>query len=680
MPKNTSSKPQVLTPELLWQIQRLGSPSLSPDGAQAVATLTSFDAAANTGSTSLWLLSTLGGAPRQLTAAGDKDAQPAWSPKGDAIAFLAKRTQEAKSDEAAQLYVIAPDGGEARRVTALAGGVSAFKWFPDGKRILASTWLYPKLKLDEQAEAFADHKARKDTAYATEEAQYRYWDHNIPEDRVVHLLVIDVESGKARDLFAGSRYELARTEHDATHFDISPDGATVAFVFDPEERKLGSNCTHIVELAVPKRFGKGTEADAKTVVDAKGWDHSAPRYSADGTQLAFLRAHIGKHHTLQNQIAVLNRKTAKLRAVLADWDRTPQAPLHWIAGDALAFKAEDFGQTHVWRAALADKSPTLWAKGGTVQALDVRAGQVLWMADAMDHPARLYTAPQADALQPSRIEHFNDKLLAKVPMGAWESVLYKGANVAPQLDAQGNTAQMWVVYPPGFNRKKKYPLMHAIHGGPHTASGDTFHYRWNNQVFAAQGYVVLCVNYHGSTSFGHAFIDSITHQWGKLELEDVEAATDWALKKPFIDKKRVYATGGSYGGYMVAWMNGHLPKNRYNAYVCHAGCWDWVGMYADDAWHWHRQELGADYFADMQKIHAQSPHAHAEKLTTPTLVIHGVLDYRVPDAQGLAYYNTLKAQNIPARLVWYPDENHWILKPANALRWWKEFFGWLARF
>jgi dipeptidyl aminopeptidase/acylaminoacyl peptidase len=221
--------------------------------------------------------------------------------------------------------------------------------------------------------------------------------------------------------------------------------------------------------------------------------------------------------------------------------------------------------------------------------------------------------------------------------------------------------------------------MHNIHGGPHTAAGDTWHYRWNTQVFAGQGYVVASVNYHGSSSFGYAFKDSITHRWGELELQDVEAATDWLLTEPWADPKRVFATGGSYGGFMVAWMNAHVKPGRYAAYVCHAGCFDWVGMFADDAWAWHARELGAWYWDDLAQVHRQSPHAHAAGMRTPTLVVHGALDYRVPDAQGLAYYNTLKARRVDARLLWFPDENHWVLKPRNSRLWYAEFFDWLAR-
>jgi len=318
--------------------------------------------------------------------------------------------------------------------------------------------------------------------------------------------------------------------------------------------------------------------------------------------------------------------------------------------------------------------------GGWVSAFDKAAGTLVTLADCALHPARMTAHVPGQPAQ--RIESFNDELMDKLVLGRVEEVWFKGGSASGQ--AEGDKVQMWLVYPPDFEAgkgksAKKYPLMHNIHGGPHTGPGDNWHYRWNTQLFAAQGYVVASVNYHGSTGFGYAYTDSITHRWGALELQDIEAATDLLLQKPWADKHRVFATGGSYGGFMVAWMNGHVAPGRYQAYVCHAGCFDWIGMFADDAWHWHSKELGAWYWDNREQIERQSPHAFAAQMKTPTLVIHGALDYRVPDAQGLAYYNTLKALNVDARLLWFPDENHWILKPRNSKLWHQEFFAWLKQ-
>jgi len=665
------AKKPMFDVDALWQLERLGAPSLSPDGAQAVVSLARYDMEKNKGSSTLSLLSTLGGEPRTLTSCGEKDGAPLWSPKGDLIAFMARREQEGAKDEETQLYVIPPDGGEARRVSSVATGVEAFKWFPDGKRIAFISWVWPGLKgAAAQAKALQAFKDRKTSGYVTSEALYRYWDHHIPMGRVAHLHVLDIATGRTRDLFEGSDFELTRAEQSANSFDISPDGKRIVFSYDPQPEQRLDHCHALAEVEL--RSG-----EIRTLLQDEAWDFTAPVYSHAGQHLAFLASHQGLKHTMPNQLAVLD--TAGHWAVLSEhWDHEVAAPLLWDEDDlGLLFCAEDRGRRHLWRFDVKTGGAFVLFRGGHAASFALEAGTIVVNHDGVQHPARisvLESEGDEEGLGAvwRRIESVNDKLLAQYAFGKEEEVWFKGAN-----DEQ---VQMWLIYPPGFNARRKYPLMHVIHGGPHTAFGDSWHWRWNHQAFAAQGYVVACVNYHGSSSFGHAFLDSITQRWGELELQDVEAATTLLLKKPWADKQRVFATGGSYGGYMVAWMNGHVKPGRYQAYVCHAGCYDWQAMFADDAYTWHAKELGAWYWDDPAKVASQSPHAFAQHMQTPTLVIHGALDYRVPDAQGLAYYNTLKARGVDARLLWFPDENHWVLKPRNSKLWYGEFFGWLKQY
>ena len=663
-----------ITVEDLWKTARIGTPSLSPDGAQAVAAVTRFSMDDNKSASGLWLLSTLGGTPRALTHCGEKDGQPQWSPHGGLIAFTARREQQGTKDDAAQLYVIPPDGGEARRAATVATGVEAFRWFPDGRRLAFVSWVWPALKgAKAQAKKAKEFKDRKETGYATSEAQYRFWDHHVPMGRVAHLHVLDLgrddKEGKTRDLFEGTGYELSRADPDANTFDISPDGRRLVFAFDPAPEKRVGNCFALAEIDL--RSGR-----IAVIAKDPAWDFGAPRYSPDGGRIAFVASHQGRKHTMPGQLAVWDREEGRWDVLSAEWDHEVHAPLLWEEdGLAVLLRAEQKGRQHLWRFDLPDRRAEVVAEGGTVLGFDKVAGTLVTLADAADHPGFVHAHLPGAA--PRRIENFNDALLKGLASGRSEELWFKGASSLE--GGPPDDVQMWLVYPPGFDAKKKYPLLHVIHGGPHTAAGDGWHYRWNVQAFAAQGYVVACVNYHGSSGFGYAFLDSITHRWGALELQDVEAATDLLLKKPWIDKRRVFATGGSYGGFMVAWMNGHVKPGRYAAYICHAGCFDWTAMFADDAYTWHAKELGAWYWDDLAKINAQSPHAFAAAMSTPTLVIHGALDYRVPDAQGLAYYNTLKARNVDARLLWFADENHWILKPRNSRQWYAEFFGWIKK-
>ena len=661
MPKKPKSKP--LDVDTLWQLQRLGGLALAPDGRHAVCTVTNPSMAHNRSTSQLWLLPTDRAAPRRLTACGDKDGQAAWSPQGDRIAFIAKREQEGRKDKTPQLYTIAVDGGEAQRHGHFAPGIESFKWLPDGKRVVFSAWVWPGLK-----GAAAQNKAqrawdeRKETGYATSAGYYRHWDHNLPMGRVLHLLLLDLASGRVTDLFEGTAWELPRDANGNTDYDVHPDGSRIAFVHDPAAEPLQANRLALAEIHLRTRR-------VTPLLDDAAWDVGSPRYSPDGAQIAFGAAHVGLKHTALAQLAVLT-PDAGWRVLAPHWDRSVNAPPRWAAdGQALFVAAEDRGRCHLWQVGLADKRVQVVHEGGWVQSFDIAGDTLVVLADGFKHPPRALARTAAAAAR--RLEHFNDALLAGVAFGDTREVTVQGAC--------GDEVQMWLVFPPGFDERKKHPVTHVIHGGPFAAAGDTFSWRWNPHVFAAAGHVIAQANYHGSSGFGFAFRDSLIGRQGALELQDIEAATDWLQQQRWADGKRVYATGGSYGGFLVAWMNGHVPPGRYRAYVCHAGVFDRIATFSADSYTSRPKDLQAKYWEDMDAVLAQSPHASAAMMATPTLVTHGAQDFRVPDCNGLAYYNTLQARGVDTRLLWFPDENHWVLKPQNSRLWYAEFAAWLAR-
>ncbi len=680
-PKTPAASRRGLRPldvDTLWQLQRLGGLSLAPDGHAAVVSVATPSMEKNHMRARLWLLPTGGAAPRALTSCGERDGQAAWSPRGDRIAFVARREQEDHKDLSPQLYTIAADGGEAQRHSQFGPGIESFKWLPDGRRVVFSAWVWPGLKgAAAQNKAMTEWRERKESGYATSEGYYRHWDHNVPQGRVLHLLLLDLASGRVTDLFEGTALELPRDGAGNEVYDVHPDGRRIAFVHDPSARPLQAHRLALSEIEIGTR-------QSRPLIDDTAWDLAGPVYSPDGSHIAVGAAHVGHKHTALAQPALVtpaatrgkgSKGAATLRLLVPGWDRAINTPLRWAPdGRALLFTAEDRGRCPLWRCPIdpGTSAPTVLHAGGWVQGFDAAADTVVLLADSATHPARVLAFSLAEAAAaPRRLERFNDELLAGVAFGEVREITVKGA--------LGEPVQVWLAFPPGFVAKNKHPVTHVIHGGPFAAAGDTFSWRWNPHIFAAAGHVIAQVNYHGSSGFGFAFRDSLIGRQGELELQDIEAATDWLLQQRWADKTRVYATGGSYGGFLVAWMNGHVAPGRYRAYVCHAGVFDRIATFSADSYTSRPLDLGAKYWEDPARVAAQSPHTFAAQMHTPTLVTHGAQDFRVPDCNGLAYYNTLQARGVDARLLWFPDENHWVLKPRNSKLWYAEFAAWLAR-
>ena len=676
-PPHIAPMKHALTAPTLLRFERLGAVSLSPSGDLAVATLSQVDLAGNRMRNSLWLFHTDGREPRRLTTGGAKDSAPAFSPDGLGIAFTGEREQQGRQDTSAQLYLLPLDGGEARRVTDFKPGIGAYRWLPDSRHLVFIAWVWPERRgTKAQNQRHDQERQRQDTGLVTQEAQYRYWNANLPQGRVPHLHLLDTHTGKVRDLFEGTGYELPRDEPGLAHFDISPDGRELVFAHDPSPVKAGGQRWELVTLTLRnRRFER--------IAHRPEWDFTAPRYSPCGTRLAAIATPVKRRdspfgHASYGRLAVWPRSRPFQASDARPWHLDPQAPLQWEAdGQALWFTAEERGRCHAWRHEPAHGTFTKAVEGGWVQGLAVQGSgahaTVLTLRDGAAHPARLFARR---GTQERRLEHFNDDILRGLRLGATEEQVVKGA--------QGDPVQLWITYPHGFNpaKARKHAALQVIHGGPYSASGDTFSYRWNPHVFAAMGFVVVQANYHGSSGFGEAFRTSILGRQGELELQDLKAADRWIQRQPWVDPSRVYASGASYGGFLVAWMNGHWrpwPKGPIRAYICHAGVLDRRATWSADSYTQRHKDLAATYWEQPERLAAQSPVEHAARMDTPTFVIHGAQDFRVPDHNGLAYYNTLKARGVDARLLWFPDEGHWVMKPHNALQWYAQFEDWLQR-
>lgn len=641
-----------ITPADLWALRRVGHPAVAPGGDFAVVPVTEFDVEANKGRTRLWRVER-DGSCRPLTARGIDATNPAVSPDGSMVAFLRKESDEGKP----QVHVMRLDGGEAARLTDLPLGCAAPRWAPGGDWLAFPVPLLPGHESVEATGAeLAARKDRKVQVRVTEDRVYRYWDRWLADGGVHHLFRVSADGSGLTDLTPGwaRPFDL---EDASSAFDIAPDGE-VAFQSLSVDAPFREIRTGVFRLA------PGGEPHA--VWPDGPPRQSRPRYSPDGGTIAFgFAVDLPAFYADRVRLCLADRLSGERTVLTEDWDRSCES-WEWLpGGEGLLFAAEDDARRNLYLLATGGGEPALVARGGWLSDATPVGSGAWCLHQSLSDPADVALVDEGTV---RRITAFNEGLLAEIEMGRVEEMRFPGAG--------GDEVQMWVVYPPGFDGTRR-PLVQQIHGGPHGVSGDLWHYRWNPQVFAAPGYVVALVNFHGSTSWGNDFARGILGAWGDAPTADVEAATDHLLGRGLVDPERLAITGGSYGGYLVAWLIGRTA--RYRAAICHAGVTDLLGQWATDLTHGRQYSFGGLPWDGLENIRRWSPTDHSAGMTTPTLVIHGERDYRVVVTQGLELYGILQDRGVESRLVYYPDEGHWILKPQNSLHWYGEFLGWLER-
>jgi len=643
-----------ITPQDLWALRRVGHPAVAPNGSFAIVPVTEYDVPENRGRTRLWRVER-DGSPRPLTSPGTDSTNPALSPDGSRLAFLRKE----KEDDKPQLYVMRLDGGEAVRLTDLPLGAAGPRWTPDGGSLVFPVTLLAGHESPEATGAeLAARKERKVQARVTEDRVYRYWDRWLADGGVTHLFGVQADGRGLTDLTPGWTRPLD-LEDPSSAFDIAPDGeiAFHSLATDPPYREIRVAVFTLSPGGEPRPiWADGPPRQAR------------PRYSPDGGAIAFgFAVDYPAFYADRVRLCLHDRSSGERRVLTEDWDRSCES-WEWLPdGTGLLFAAEDEARRSLFTIPAAGGAPSRLARGGWLSDATPVAEASAWcLHQSLTEPADVAIAAPGGV---TRITSFNEGLLAEIELGRVEEVHFAGAG--------GDEIQMFLVYPPGFDAGRQWPLVHEIHGGPHGVSGDLWHYRWNAQAFAAPGYVVALVNFHGSTSWGNGFARCILGEWGDRPTTDVEAATDYLLGRGFIDPARLAITGGSYGGYLVAWLIGRT--GRYAAAICHAGVTNLLGQWATDLTHGRRYSFGGLPWDGLENIRRWSPTDHSAGMTTPTLVIHGERDYRVVVTQGLELYGILQDRGVESRLVYYPDEAHWILKPQNSLHWYGEFLGWLER-
>jgi len=649
--------PVPLTAETMWQLKRIGNPAISPDGKFAVYGVTRYDAENDKGDADLYLVPTAGGKPQRLTSMKGNESEPAWSPDGRFIAFVAKRGDDKQS----QLYVIAANGGEATRVGDIPTGVATPKWFPDSSRIAFITHVWPDITdWAKTREKLKEREDSKMTAMTWDRTPVTHWDHFV-EDRRPHIFSISVEGGTPVAITVNSGQELPRRETASESYDISPDGQEIAFTANSDTTGRDENTDVYV---VPAGGGP-----AKNLTADNSANDDQPSYSPDGRWLAFTRQKIKGFYGDTQQLWLIERKNDTRRRIAADWDRS----IHDIAWapDSRSFYApiDDAGTGRVYRFDVAKGSQHAVTNASTFTALAIagKPATLVALRQSFTEPPTLVRVDTKDGAA-AMLSDANDAQLAATAFGKVESVTYKGAD--------GADIQMWVVYPPDFDPAKKYPLYLLLHGGPHNGIPDSWTFRWNAQVFASWGYVTAWHNFHGSSGFGQAFTDSINPDLISKPYEDTIRAAEWFVAKPWIDSERMAAGGGSYGGFLAATLLGR--DHPFKTLVAHAAVYNNYTMYGGD--YGAEKARFFEAWDNPEEFARYSPHAAASNFKTPTLVIHGQLDQRVPLNNGMELFQILQNRGVPSRLVYYPDENHWILKRQNSLFWYGEVKNWLARF
>jgi len=699
--------------EDMMKLKRVGDPQVSPDGKWVIFSVVDVDLAANTKTPHVWIVPTAGGQEREIIADQDAD-RPRWAPDGKRFSFLSTK------DGGSQVWIADFDGAagtvtQKDKLTSMATEAGGELWSPDGKNILFTSDVYPECDGDPGAEATCNAKKLKEAEQSKVKAMiftrllYRHWN-AYKEGKRAHIFVLDINGGTMGAQLGGNPTETLTVARDLTPGDydspvfslggqddyaFSPDGQEVCYASNHDKNPAASTNNDLWIVPVSGGAAKNITADNPA-------SDTSPLYSPDGRYIAYRAQQRPGYESDRFHLMLYDRKTGEKRNLTENLDR-------WIGSFAwlpnsrgLLFTMEQEGESPVaWILPFDFKQgpsgPGTLREPGKELILYVAKGffdspspvnMDLMLANGMSlqAPAEIYAmhlsrlsdrngpAPEKAAIQ---LTHFNDAVLSQVAMSPIESFWFTGAH--------GDKVEGFLVRPPNFDTSKKYPVKFLIHGGPQGAWGDDWSYRWNPELFASptssqpSGYVVIMINFHGSTGYGQKFIDAINGDWGGAPYEDLMKGLDYAEQTyPFIDKTRECALGASYGGYAINWILGHT--DRFKCLVSHDGMFNAESAWGstEELWFNNWEFKGTPY--DNRESYVKwSPHQYAKNFKTPTLVIHGQRDYRLDVSEGLQLFTTLQMLGVPSEMLYFPDEGHWVLKPQNSQLWYKTVNDWVDR-
>jgi dipeptidyl aminopeptidase/acylaminoacyl peptidase len=661
-----------LTVEDLVRLERLSEPVVAPDGKRVAYTLRTTDIEANKGRTGIWLLDTRkrGAAAVRLTDLAANAGGAQWSADGNSLYFLSNRSgsnqvwrRDVRNDNALK--------GDALQVTALPFDVESFRVSPTADRIIVSLEVFidcPDLACTKQRLDAAAHSPAHGVLY--DKLFVRHWD-AWSDGRRSQLFGIALD---ASGISHGTPVNLSgNIDGDVPG---KPFGGREDYAFSPNGREVAFSvrAAHVGEpwstnfdiYQVPAGGGKPQNLTA----DNRAWD-GQPAFSPDGSQLAYLAMERPGFEADRFHLVLLDLKTGVKRPLTQNWDRSISSFAWSPDGKTLFATTDHLGQHPLWAIDAATGLASAITGKGEVEGFAVGPRQVFYTHSTLGSPADLYSVGFGGGAT-QRLTHLNQAVLARRKLSDYEQFNFPGWN--------GENVFGYLVKPADFKRDKRYPVALVVHGGPQGSLANLWHWRWNAQTLAGAGYAVVMIDFHGSTGYGQAFTDSISGDWGGKPLEDLKLGLAAALKQyPWLDEKRMCALGGSYGGYMMNWIAGQWP-DRFRCVVTHDGIFDNRSMYYSTEELWFPEwENGGPEYLNPAAYAQYNPIDFVSRWKTPMLVIHGQLDYRVPYTQGLAAFTALQRLGVASELLYFPDENHWVLKPANSIEWYDTTIAWLNR-
>ena len=644
-------------------LERPTEPAISPDGRWVVYTVVTTDVDANRRRQDLWLQSVDSAAGRRMSGDSLGGRSARWSPDGRQLAYVTSR------GGAPQIWIYDVAARSHRQLTSLSTGADGPVWSPSGRLIAFASEVYPECADDAcNLRRAAEDEARPSRARVIDNLLYRHW--NTWEDGLrSHIFAVPAEGGAARDLLAGWQWDTP----------VPPFGGSADYAWSPDES----------EIAFTTKVGNDqawhTNNDIYTVALNGGQPvnqtagmlgaDQTPLYSPDGRYLAFLSLERAGFEADRARLMMKDRQSGQSRELTRGWDYGI-GEYSWEPGGSRLLAVSDRRQRNVLaqivlatgevRQILSDRNASQMSISATPDAL-----MLAFVSDAVNRPAEVFVWAPAVRQPPRQLTHLTDAQVARLAMNPAREFGWVGA--------RGDTMYGFILTPPGFDPTRRYPAIILIHGGPQGAWLDQFHGRWNAQMFAAPGYVVALLNPRGSTGFGQRITDEISRDWGGKVYEDIIRGVDVVAALPYVDATRMGAAGGSYGGYMVNWINGQT--DRFKALVSHAGDFDLVSSYGATEELWFPEwEYGGPPWVNITDYERWSPSRYAHNWRTPTLVIHGALDFRVPETEGMQTFTALQRQGVPSRFLYFPDEGHWIGRPQNQIVWWNTVLDWLGRY